>query len=193
MASTVQTVPDTLVYEMVDGNPIYYKGYRDYLSGEKQIDEIMGSSYLQGVLATELVLLLGQLLDRSRYRIISNEIGLKFSKKSWRAADIAIYDKATLKSVPLTNKYLEVAPEIVIEIDTKASLEEVSNPFGYYQEKTDQLLDFGVQKVIWIFTETRKIMVAEPEVDWQIGNWNKDISVMKGVTINVEGLLEDIV
>jgi Uma2 family endonuclease len=189
MKAMTQPVPESLIYEMVNGVPIYYKGYKEYLKGNKQIDELMGSSYLQGALATQLIILLSGLLDLTKYRLISNEIGLKFNKKSWRAADLVIYDINTLREIPLTNKYLEVAPEIVIEIDTKAELDEVKNPLGYYQEKTDQLLAFGVKKVIWIFTETEKVMIAKKGEDWQITNWKNDIEIMENAKVNVLNII----
>ncbi|RQH17671.1 hypothetical protein D5R40_33265 [Okeania hirsuta] len=56
---------------------------------------------------------------------------------------------------------MSVPPEYVVEIDTKADLSEVSNPLGYYQEKTEELINLASKKIIWIFTETEKIMVAE--------------------------------
>ncbi|GAB3640652.1 hypothetical protein [Spirosoma arcticum] len=43
-------VPDALIYEIMDGKPIYRKGYRDVLSGEKTIQDIMGSSSLQAII-----------------------------------------------------------------------------------------------------------------------------------------------
>ncbi len=127
---------------------------------------------------------MSQLIDLDTYRIISNEIGLKFSEKSWRAADITIFEKAKLADIPLNNKYLEIAPEIVIEIDTKAQLEAIDNPLGYYQEKTDQLLGFGVKKVIWIFTETQKVLIAEKNNDWKIVDWRSDVEILPGKHIN---------
>lgn len=190
MKAAIQNIPDILIYEMVNGVPIYYRGYKEYLKGNKQLDELMGSSYLQGALGTQLIILLSTLLDLTKYRIISNEIGLRFNKNSWRAADLVIYDIKTLRKIPLTNKYLEVAPEIVIEIDTKADLEEIKNPLGYYQEKTDQLLEFGVKKVIWIFTETQKVMLAEQDHDWHITNWKNDIAIMENVTLNILDIVE---
>lgn len=190
MSVAIQHIPEVLIYEMVDGTPIYYKNYRDYLNGTKQLEELMGSSYLQSLIGTELVILLSRLLDRDRYRIMSNEIGLKFAKGSWRAADIAIYEKAKLKDISLDNKYLEIAPEVVIEIDTKANLEEVNNPLGYYQEKTAQLLDFGVKKVVWIFSDTQRIMIAENADNWQIISWRKDLQIMEGISVNIEDLIQ---
>lgn len=190
MSTAIQKVPEVLVYEMVNGNPIYYKGYRAYLDGTKQIEEIMGSSYLQALIGTELIILLSQLLDMDKYRIMSNEIGLRFSKGSWRAADLVIYEKSKLKGVPIENKYLEIAPEVVIEIDTKANLEEISNPLGYYQEKTAQLLNFGVKKVIWIFSDTQRVMIAEGQEDWTITSWKKNVLVMENVSVNIQEIID---
>ncbi|MCB0551836.1 MAG: Uma2 family endonuclease [Phaeodactylibacter sp.] len=191
MEGAVKTIPEVLIYEMVDGKPIYYKGYKDYLSGDKQIDELMGSSYLQALIGTQLIILLSRLLDLKKYQLISNEVGLKFGKRSWRAADLAIYEKETLKNIPKVNKYLEVPPEVVIEIDTKADLEEIQNPLGYYHEKTDQLLDFGVDKVIWIFTDTQKVMIAKQGENWQITDWDKDIQVMPGIEVNIVRIIDE--
>jgi len=41
---------------------------------------------------------------------------------------------------------------------------EFNTPLDYYATKTDALLDLGVHKVIWIFTDARKVMVAERAV-----------------------------
>lgn len=191
MESAVKAIPEVLVYEMVDGKPIYYKGYKDYLSGDKQIDELMGSSYLQALIGTQLIILLSRLIDLKKYQLISNEVGLKFGKQSWRAADLAIYERKTLKDIPKVNKYLEVPPEIVIDIGAKADLEDTQNPLGYYHEKTGQLLNFGVDKVIWIFTDTRKIMIARQGEDWQITEWNKNISIMEGIEVNIVRIIDE--
>ncbi|MEZ4777443.1 MAG: Uma2 family endonuclease [Bacteroidia bacterium] len=190
MKSAVNDISEVLVYEMVNGIPVYYRGYKDYLKGTKNLDEIMGSSYLQALISTQLIILLSQLLDPAKFRILSNEIGLKFSKKSWRAADIAIYEKDQLANIPIENKYLEIPPKVVIEIDTKAEMDEIQNPLGYYQEKTDQLLSFGVEKVIWIFTDTQKIMVATQGEDWQIFPWNKEFEVLPSANVNIAVIIE---
>jgi hypothetical protein len=56
--STVQSIPKSLIYEMVDGKPIYYRGYQEYLSGEKQLEELIGSSHIQSFIVTRLVIML---------------------------------------------------------------------------------------------------------------------------------------
>ena len=85
---------------------------------------------------------------------------------------------------------MTVAPKIVIEIDTKAELEQVKDSFGYFHKKTDELLNFGVEKVIWIFIDSEKIMISEKDKTWQILNWSKDIGIMGGVNINLESLID---
>lgn len=74
---------------------------------------------------------------------------------------------------------------VVIEIDTAV---EYGNDFPveqFVQQKTQQTLDFGTEKVIWIFTATQKVMVATPNADWIISDWNKTIEVLDGVRFNL--------
>jgi len=78
----------------------------------------------------------------------------------------------------------------VIEIDTKAELEEVKDSFGYFHKKTDELLNFGVEKVIWIFTDSEKVMISEKNKDWQILNWSKEIEIIEDLKINLESLID---
>ena len=61
----------------------------------------------------------------------------------------------------------------------------------HIREKTDELLDFGVEKVIWIFTDTQKVMIAESEKDWRIIDWEKDIIILKNITINIQSILSE--
>lgn len=189
MKGAVQKIPENLIYEKTGGKAIYYKGYKDYLKGNVQLDELMGSSYLQSLIITKLVyFLMSNLSDK--YLVLTNEIGLQFQDKGWRAADIAIMEADKLKGVAKTNKYLNIAPEIVIEIDTKAELEEAKHSFSYFHKKTDELLEFGVKKVIWIFTDSEKVMAAEKNKDWQILNWAKDVEITGGLNVNVKALIE---
>ncbi len=183
-------IPKSLIYEFVNGRPVYCADYKHYLSGQKQIEQIKSRTYLQGLLASEIILALGSILDLKKYRIISNEIGLQFSKQSWRAADIAVFNKADLKGVPLHNKYMKIAPEVVIEIDTKADLEGFLNPLSYHHLKTEELLDFGVKKVIWIFTDTKRVMIADNRDNWQTVTWKQDIEVTDGAILNLEEIYE---
>ena len=189
MKSATQQIPDHLIYEMVNGTPIYYKGYKDYLKGNKQFEELVGSSKFQSFLITELIFLIRSYLGKD-YFIFSNEIGLQFSKNAWRAADIAVIKKS--ESEKIDNKYLSTPPEYVIEIDTKADLSDISNPLGYYQEKTQELLAFGVKKIVWVFTDTQKVMIANRNSKkWEILDWDQDIEMIDGLLINIATIISE--
>lgn len=189
MGSIVKTIPETLIYEMVNDKPIYYRGYRAYLEGHKSAREIMGSSKLQAFLIAELIFLLKTQLGK-QFLIFTNELGVQFSKKSWRAVDIAVINRD--ETVLLNDKYLEVPPQFVFEIDTKAELLDLDPSSNYYYEKTDELLDFGVEKVVWIFTGSKKIMLASKDQDWVTRDWHQDVSLSENLNINIAELLSDL-
>ena len=61
---------------------------------------------------------------------------------------------------------------------------------SYFHQKTDELLNFGVSKVVWIFTESKKVMTAEKGKKWETSNWEEDFNILDGVNVNIEQLLE---
>ncbi len=183
-------VPNALIYEEWAGKPIYYKGYRDVLVGTKNIEEIMSCSDLQGVLVYLIGLYIGNKLDRKRYLISTNESGLHMAKNDNLGNDLAIFEKA--KVGKLKGKYFSVAPAVVIEVDIKADLENFLNADNYLIQKSQKMLDFGTDRVIWILTETRKVFVASRnEKQWIITDWDQDIVVMDGCALNIKQLLDD--
>ena len=187
-ASTLerQTIPDTLIYEMVDGSPIYYLGYQEVLAGEKTLEEIMSDGNIQAWLKTQIAALLTYQLA-SQWVVTSGEHGLQFRKKSWRAADIAIFKPENFEFV---NTYSQKAPEIVVEIDTKADLDSFGDAINYYDEKTNQLFEFGVKKVIWILTDSKKIKVLTPTERPATLEWNTDIRIIENISINIQELID---
>jgi hypothetical protein len=76
-------------------------------------------------------------------------------------------------------------------VDTKANLEEMPDPMDYFHTKTDQLLDFGVKQVLWIFTKTKKFMLAVPGKRWETGNWEEEVLLLDKALINIHQLLDE--
>ena len=181
-------IPEALIYEMVNGKPIYYRGWREVLKNEKTIEQVMASSYIQSFLINEIAFVLNKDGLRKNYIILTNEAGLKFKKGDWRAADIALLLKSVMKGIKLHNHYVEQKPSIIIEVDTKA---DADNLAAYYKDKTKHLHNEGIQKVIWVFTETEQIMVAEPDKHWEIFDWSETVEVVEGVGFNVAELIAD--
>ncbi len=185
--NTTQTAPVHLIYEMAE-EPIYYRDYQTVLRGAEEPEEIMGSSYLQSFVISVLLRYLMRHLPEV-YVVLTNELGLQLPGGKWRAADIAIYHQDQLRDVPLHNRYLAIPPQIVIEVDTQADLSQFNTPLDYYYTKTDALLDFGVNKVIWVFTDARKVMVAESGRNWITHGWESDVTVLGDVVVDLAQLV----
>jgi hypothetical protein len=189
--NTQKTIPEVLVYERLsEGTPVYYRGYKQYLAGNQTAESLIGSSYLQGFVISKILRHLYQNLPDT-FELMTNELGLQFSKKGWRASDIVIYGKEKLKEIPLNDKYMPIPPKIVIEVDTKASFEGVTDPMEYFNQKTEDLLNFGVEKVIWIFTASRKVMLATKGQNWTISEWSQNIPVLDNVALNLQTLMDE--
>lgn len=183
-------MPSYLIYETLNGRPLYRRGYRDVITGKKKPAEIMGSSSLQAALVSILHGFLFMHIDRKRYLLATNESGVHLDKGSNLSNDIAIFDKST--GITLTNKYFSIPPVVAFEIDVAIEPQEFEGKeSGYVYEKTERLLDFGVERVIWILTEPRKIFVATKNAPWITQDWNADVPVLDDVVLNLAGLLTE--
>ncbi|SFE10826.1 hypothetical protein [Spirosoma endophyticum] len=188
---TVQTeiIPESLIYETLNGRPLYYKGYRDVIAGDLKPENIMGSSDLQSVIVMVLAGTLWNKINRKSYLLTSNESGLHLGKNDNLAADIAIFDRI---SVPkLKGKYFDVPPKIVIEVDFKIDLKEIGSDVSYVSEKSQELFDFGVERVLWLLSSIRKVIILQPNQDWIITDWSNDVLVMDGCILNIKNLLDE--
>lgn len=183
-------VPDYLVYEMIDGTPIYYRGYRSVLNKTKKIDDIVGSSALQGVIGSFVLRVLYKFLDDSNYWVLTNEVGMHLDHRNNVSGDILIYEKSRLKASNINTGYAKAPANIAIEVDTKADLSILTFQ-QYLKLKTTKLHKFGVDKVIWILTASKQVIVAEPDKDWLLIDWNKDIEIINGITFNIGGYLKE--
>jgi len=174
-----------LVYEVVDGQPIYYKGYREVLNGHKTLEEIMSDSSLQAWLKLRIGALLLQQLLPLGYEVTSGEQGLQLAKKHQRGADIAIF---RAENFVLNNHYSKSPPEAIIEIDVTADTED-SSDMEYIFRKVADYFAFGVKKVIWVFSASQQIMIALPNEPAQTVAWNNDIIVLDSASFNIATIL----
>jgi len=69
-------VPASLIKEVLDGQPIYYKGYRSVMYGHKNLEEIKGASSLQSLIINFIQKILIKNLDEMMYLPMTGEIGL---------------------------------------------------------------------------------------------------------------------
>jgi Putative restriction endonuclease len=178
-------VPNYLIYEVVKGKPVYYKGYKDVLNKTKTYEEIIMDSTLQAWLKSRLTILFGHYLLANGYDITTGEQGLFMSNGDKRGADIAIFKADELV---LEAHYARNPPEVIIEIDVRAHTENTTE-FDYVVEKLNDYHAFGVKNVIWIFTKNKKVMVAKATQPWLTLDWTADVDVVEGLTLNLANLV----
>ena len=182
-------LPTASIYEMVEGMPIFYRSHSESTPNNQPQNDIMGSSVLQSILIELIKDHLKQQLPSS-YLILGNEIGLQINKNSWRAADIAVFDKQALLQQGLNNKYASIPPKYIIEVDTKIAANAPQDVESYLQKKTKQLLNFGVQQIIWVFTNSASVMIADKTNAWKTINWTDTIKLEENCTLNIQQLLD---
>ena len=184
-----QQVPSYLIYETLNGRPLYRKGYKDVLANRKTPGEIMGCSDLQAIIVSALHAYLYNNANRKVYWVVTNEPGLHLQLGDNLANDIAFYEK---EKVTIKGKFFDVAPKVVVEVDIKIDLEEFpAKALDYIYEKTEAMIAFGTERVIWITTKSRKVFVATKGEIWLTHNWDATIPVLDNLTLNVEALLTE--
>ncbi len=180
------TIPKSLMYEMLDGIIVPYRGYQKVLSKKLKLEDIMGSSGLQSLVISILIEHL--VATFKKYRFMSSELGLHINHKNNLAADIAMYPKSALLQLKEV-AYMEIPPRAVIEIDTKADQSVFETESEYFRRKTQKLLDFGVEIVVWFFTSDQKILIAKPNEPWLITNFDYDFDFL-GENMNLKKIME---
>jgi hypothetical protein len=186
ISKLVHKIPEALVYELVKGKPIYYKGYKEVLNKTKTIEDITMESQLQAGLKAEITMLIGLILKKLGYQLATGELGLNISKANKRGADLAIYKAENWEWKP---NFSNLPPEVIIEIDVQAELEGITE-VEYVTSKIKDYLSFGVKKVIWVFTKERIVYVATPQLPWLTFDWSGEIEVLEGVSFRVNDLVK---
>ena len=193
---SARNIPPALIYEMWQSKPVYYRGYQEVLAGKKTIEEVMRSaaqscSDLQGVLVSLLNGYLYSVINRKKYLLATNEIGLHLALNDNLGNDLILFEKEKLGK--LKGKYFDIAPKIVIEVDIKADLSDFPTKADeYIMRKSQKLLDFGVEKVLWVITGTQKVYVIDRnDPTWYVVNWSENIPVVDDCILNIKQLLDD--
>jgi hypothetical protein len=183
-----ESIPTSFIREIIDGKPYYYKGYREVLAGNMNIEGIMGCSSLQTYIISYILGIFYDQINRAKYIIATNEPGLHINRRNNLASDIMIFDKDVLTIDKIDLRYIQVPPTLSIEVDTDVELEEVTES-EYVTLKTMKLLEFGAEKAIWFFTETKKVMIATPG-NWTTFDWEHEVMLMPGAMCNVGQYLQ---
>ncbi len=183
------SLSEILVYEELNGHKLYRKGYKHVINQTKTIEEIMGCSSLQAAIVSVLLSYLYRHVEDDGYEIMTNEAGLHVSLGNNLSSDIILYNSKDFLKYRLDDHYFNVAPKMVVEVDIKVELEDMSS-VEYWTKKTQTLFSFGVEKVVWVFSEDKKIILAEPNKDWIIRDWTKDFEFMPNHILNIQKMID---
>ncbi len=182
-------IPSYLIYEVLNGRPLYYRGYKEVMEKNLNPESVMGSSSLQSILVSLIHTFMMNNRDKKKYLPVTNEAGLHLDLNENLSCDVAVFEKGTFD---ITTKYFSTPPKIVIEVDIKIDLTDFNGQeYDYVAEKTQRLFDFGVERVLWVFSKSRRVFVAVPNQDWIFTEWHNDIPVMDGCILNVKRLLDE--
>ena len=130
-------------------------------------------------------------LDEDKYFVMTNEVGFYLKKRSNISSDIVIYDKATLQNHVLKDKYFEIPPLAVIEVDIQADTADFGvTELDYYGLKTKKLLDFGVGEVIWFFSGIKQQFIARKGQDGIISDWDRNVTLLGEYQFSLANLLQ---
>lgn len=185
----ITRIPEILVYEELNGRKLYRKNYKQFLNHTKTIEEIIGCSSLQAAIVSVLLSYLYRNVEDEGYEIMTNEAGLHVSLGNNLSSDIILYRTEDFLQYRLDDHYFNVAPKMVIEVDIKIEVEDMSS-IDYWTEKTETLFSFGVKKVIWVFSEDKKIILAEPNKEWITEDWSNDFELMPNHIVNIHKMIE---
>lgn len=152
----------------------------------------MADSGLQGYIKSFLIGLLLSKLDPKIFIVMTGEIGNHLDHRNNLALDLAIYDRQLLTAKKINTQYVDVVPKIVIEVDVRVELEDrKADAFDeFVLRKVRKLHEFGTEKIIWIFTKSKTIIVATPGNSWGVFDIKDDVEVMDGISFNLGKYLE---
>ena len=192
-------IPAALIKETIDGIPFYYAGFRNERKKATEFIGLTGGIKRSSFIKSGLIEILLNGLDLNRFHLFAGEIGCQLGSDSILAIGLAIFEKTRLPNHKINTKYIDVAPNVVIEIDVNVEVDDrQANLFEeFVLRKVKKLHAFGTEKVIWIFTKSKMIVVAKPGGEWQVLDWDCEIELIDGIKFNLaehlknEGILLD--
>ena len=183
-------VPSHLIYEILDGEPIYFKGYQKVLNGEKTKEDIMATGRLQTLIISTLQEHLWANHNREGLKYMSNEVGIHISTGLNFSCDLVAFDKTVLAATDDDTHYYTFPPKFVIEVDTNGDFSDKIFE-DYLFKKSQRLLKFGVEQMIWILTASKTVTVGSPNGTFITHGWERPIEIFKGHPLVLQDLFRE--
>ncbi len=179
--------------ETIDGVRFYYRGFRQAIKNNKTSEHIMADSYLQSIIKNLIGDFLKVKLDKKKWQVLAGETGSHINVKNNLGLDIVVFDKIAAFKQPDFCKFSSIPPVLVIEIDVNVELPDPNSDLfqEYVVPKINRLFVFGTEKVVWVFTKSKKVLSATPDRPWQFFNIDEDVPIMEKAKMNVRKLMDE--
>lgn len=81
-------------------------------------------------------------------------------------------------------------PKVVVEVDVKIEADQFPDPKDYISRKSEKMIEFGTERVIWVLTDNRKVMVTDHTREWFVYNWDDIVPVFDQYQLCLNDLLK---
>jgi len=169
-----------LTYKDIKNLP---EGNYEIIDGE--IVEIAPVGFEIGYYKRNIAYFLEKYLKNKGY-VAVGEVGVLISKNPLRirGADIVYISKERIKEKP--KGILEIAPDLIIEIISP------NNTVSEIEEKVEDYLKIGVQKVMLINPQTQKVFIYENgKREIKMFNFDEEIDFVEGLKGKIIDIVKD--
>ena len=183
-------IPGYMLYEMYEKKIVRYAGYQDVIEGLRLSGELEKRNDIQSMIYDRLTAFLNTRLSKSFDMVLARVIEINLGNCTVCVVDLAIGEEVEVFRAKKPYAQLDTLPKYVIDIDIKASEDDIEDPITYCHDKIDRLLAHGIEYVIWIFSTSKKIIIAQKGKNWEIIGWDQSFAHIENIEINLNKLLE---
>jgi Uma2 family endonuclease len=164
-------------YEQIDEIPEH-----SIILNGKEV-EIMAASVKHGKWVFEVSNKLNKFF-RKKYIIMVGEVGILINKKPLLilSADIVLVSKKKLKDI--SDRILEIPPDLVIEIEKEKEEVKIEEKINYYSS-------IGIKRQIWVLLSKREVLVIEDNKS-VIYRFDDEIEILEGKKIKFSDIEKEV-
>jgi hypothetical protein len=112
-------IPKSLIKEVINQTPYYYKDYQKVLFDNQSLESIVGKSKFQILIISSIMIWSGSF--RENYRVLGN-LRLNLDETDFVILPLAFYKKSKLQPEKFDNHYFKDIPICVLEIDVNIDI-----------------------------------------------------------------------
>gem|GEM_PF-3585582 len=164
--SETENIPCDFIYDIIDGKPYCRKSSPRVFS--------------LAIIRSHLLKILFEGLAEESNLLIASTPSLFMNDRNLVTGDIMVFESCKLT---IDENYVQIPPKIIIELDIKVELGDMQQE-EYVFLKATKLVNFGVEKVLWFFAESERVIVVDSK-SWISQEWDGDVNILPGISCNI--------